>query len=218
MALSQQFAVNQALNDLAPTAGLMGVNGPPGTGKTTMLRDVLAGNVVERARRLAALPTVGAAFTTVTHNWTAKEGHPRRVRQLKPELTGFEMVVASANNAAVENVTNEIPATGAIADHWHGSADYFGAIATEVLLATTPGGTANSDEAPTAWGLVAARLGNKRNRSTFWLRLLVRPRRPKDQGAGTGRHSKNADPTAAMAQRHRRSTDMGRRMSVVPTG
>lgn len=179
LALSQQFAVNQALNDLAPTAGLMGVNGPPGTGKTTMLRDVLAGNVVERARRLAALPTVGAAFTTDIHHWTAKEGHPRRVRQLRSELTGFEMVVASANNAAVENVTNEIPATAAIASRWQGSADYFGAIATEVLLATTTGGTANSDATATAWGLVAARLGNKRNRSTFRSAFWFDPVDPK---------------------------------------
>lgn len=179
LALSQQFAVNQALVDLAPTTGLMGVNGPPGTGKTTMLRDVLAGNVVERARRLAALPSFGAAFTTVTHNWTAKEGHPRRVRQLIPELTGFEMVVASANNAAVENVTTEIPAQSAISTPWRGSADYFGAIATEVLLATETGGTGDSEETPTAWGLVAARLGNKRNRSTFRSAFWFDPLDPK---------------------------------------
>ncbi|MGG7466582.1 DEAD/DEAH box helicase [Plantibacter sp. YIM 135347] len=176
LSLRQQFAVNQALTDLAPKHGLMGVNGPPGTGKTTMLRDILAGNVVERARRLAALVRPEDAFTATTHQWTAKDGHQRTVRGLRPELTGFEMVVASANNAAVENVTTEIPGQDAIDERWRDVADYFPDIAT-AILGSDRGGTSESagDEnaedddarARSAWGLVAARLGNKRNRSTF---------------------------------------------------
>lgn len=169
LALSQQFAVNRALVDFAPAAGLMGVNGPPGTGKTTMLRDILAGNVTERARRLAALATPGDAFTDVTHRWTDGAGYRRIVRQLSPELTGFEMVVASANNAAVENVTAEIPAEKAIAESWRGTADYFAGIATEVFRRQAGDDPASASGPPvTAWGLVAARLGRKQNRSAFY--------------------------------------------------
>jgi hypothetical protein len=167
LALSQQFAVNRALNDLAPTAGLMGVNGPPGTGKTTMLRDILAGNVVDRARRLAALARPEDAFTDSSpHRWDS-DGYPRIVRQLRPELTGFEMVVASANNAAVENVTTEIPAQKAIAEPWREKASYFAEIATKVLRATASDDQASAGVPPAAWGLVAARLGRKRNRAAF---------------------------------------------------
>lgn len=171
LALRQQFAVNQAMTDLSDTDGLIGVNGPPGTGKTTMLRDVLAGNVVERARRLASLVHPTDAFTKTTHQWTANDGYPRRVRQLREDLVGFEMVVASSNNAAVENVTAEIPARGAIAEQWRLGADYFADIATATLAASSrdeqrrthadPTGT------PSAWGLIAAKLGNKSNRGTF---------------------------------------------------
>ncbi|MGG7507505.1 AAA domain-containing protein [Plantibacter sp. YIM 135249] len=187
LSLRQQFAVNQALTDLASTNGLMGVNGPPGTGKTTMLRDILAGNVVERARRLAALARPEDAFTATTHRWTAKDGHPRKVRALRPELTGFEMVVASANNVAVENVTTEIPGQEAIDARWRDVADYFPDIATAILDSDRGDSSEGEDDEGAqdgarslgAWGLVAARLGNKRNRSAFHTEFWFDKKDPK---------------------------------------
>ncbi|CAM5720015.1 hypothetical protein SALBM311S_12176 [Streptomyces alboniger] len=155
LALSQQFAVNTIWRELAESSGLFAVNGPPGTGKTTMLRDCFAAVIVQRAQRLAALRMPSMAFVDKEpYRWQSGD-YTRTVTALKPEFTGFEMLVASANNGAVENISTEIPARAALDDLWCADADYFAEQATRLLKG-----------AP-AWGAVAARLGNKKNRMEF---------------------------------------------------
>ncbi|REF00026.1 AAA domain-containing protein [Thermomonospora umbrina] len=153
LALSQQFAVSTAMAELMDGAGLLAVNGPPGTGKTTMLRDLLAAIVVERASRLAELPSPAAAFAGQA-GWRTGN-HWRSVRSWQPRLTGFEVVVASANNGAVENVSLELPQRDAV----HMPADYFAAVADRVLR--------REGRPLQGWGTIAARLGNKKNRQEF---------------------------------------------------
>jgi hypothetical protein len=154
--VSQQFAVNQILGEFRNQADVFSVNGPPGTGKTTMLRDVLAGLVVERARVLAELDDPRDAFTGVLQEVQLGPRYKARVRGLRPALTGFEVVLATATNDAAENVTAEIPGVGAVA----GAADdalaagYFPELASHIL-----------DD--NAWGLIAAVLGNMSNRGDF---------------------------------------------------
>ncbi|OLZ44696.1 damage-inducible protein [Amycolatopsis coloradensis] len=187
LALNQQLAVSTAL-EMTGTSGIVGVNGPPGTGKTTMLRDLVAGLVVERARRLADLPEPGKAFTSERLSWRTQQR--KRVLSIwRPELTGFEMVVASANNGAVQNVTDEIPAADAIDEVWREVAagvDYFPEIATALLAPDKDSGQAD-DPGIEGWALVAARLGKKANRSrfvnTFWYHT---PEKPEEDGTWHG--------------------------------
>ncbi|MDH0611289.1 AAA domain-containing protein [Stutzerimonas stutzeri] len=158
LVFSQQVAVN-ALFGEAPREGLFSVNGPPGTGKTTLLKDIIANIVVERAKVLAALDKPERAFKPAENWQIARNG---KVIHLKAypfidALLGFEIVVASANNGAVENVTREIPAHDAICSKtWDESAvDHFPELGAAV---------AQIDK---AWGLCAAPLGKMANRSAF---------------------------------------------------
>jgi hypothetical protein len=94
LAFSQQLAVNCIMREHGDgQPGAFAVNGPPGTGKTTMLRDVVAAVVVQRAIKLVNLPSpehpfAGEPMTWETPSWT------HLVCPLKPELTGDEIVVA----------------------------------------------------------------------------------------------------------------------------
>ena len=127
LALGQQLAVNEAIAMPRGGGNLFAVNGPPGTGKTTMLRDLIAGLVTERAERLAALTDPADAFLDDPDRWETTP-YRRVIHRLRPELTGFELVLASSNNGAVENVTLEIPSSEAVDRHWRELAegiDYF---------------------------------------------------------------------------------------------
>jgi hypothetical protein len=157
LALSQQFAINTILGTLEQQPGLFAVNGPPGTGKTTMLRELIAAVVVKRAIRLAELDKPGDAFRA-SYRWKSGN-HMRTIWGWDQMLTGFEIIVASFNNVPVENISKEIPGRDAIDCK---DASYYPELATTVR---------NSDKQSArniaAWGMVAACLGKKSNRITF---------------------------------------------------
>lgn len=158
----QQAAVNLAAHG-GDTTCLMPVNGPPGTGKTTLLRDLVASIVVERAKVMASFDDPSKAFTPSGPGSTVS-GLQTRPYCIDGKLRGFETFVVSSNNKAVENVSVELPSTRAV------TADlpelrYFKTVADNVARGLIAGGvgSAGSD----AWGLFAAVLGNAKNRYLF---------------------------------------------------
>lgn len=102
LSLMQQLAVNQITKG---DKKISSVNGPPGTGKTTLLKDVFAHFVVERGKELAKLDNPSNAFEKKKlHETDEKDAY-----LLKEAITKFKMVVASSNNGAVENISKDLP-------------------------------------------------------------------------------------------------------------
>ncbi|WP_139247236.1 DEAD/DEAH box helicase [Hyphomicrobium sp. NDB2Meth4] len=151
LVLLQQAAVNLAMRDLK-TDGILAVNGPPGTGKTTLLRDIVASVICARAEVMADYGDPADAFTNSGQRLSAGSAW-LHLYKLDPRLKGFEMLIASSNNKAVENVSAELPGSDAVAADASGLR-YFKTLSDGLLEEET-------------WGLVAAVLGNAKNRSAF---------------------------------------------------
>ncbi|WP_343095193.1 DEAD/DEAH box helicase [Blautia producta] len=94
---------------------IFSVNGPPGTGKTTLLKEIIAGNVVERANLLIQHQDPDDAF--IQRCFQDGDKMHRGYSQYcwgyydfaDERLKDYGMLVASCNNAAVENITKELP-------------------------------------------------------------------------------------------------------------
>ena len=80
------------------------VNGPPGTGKTTLLKDIFADLIVRAAKEIVDLEskTIKGEVTYF------KQG---KVGKLPDNISENNIVVASSNNGAVQNIVNELPLT-----------------------------------------------------------------------------------------------------------
>ena len=95
---------------------VVAVNGPPGTGKTTLLKDLIAHHFVQRTRQLLKL--------SEEKNWCSD---PRVVET----IMAHSMVVASSNNKAVENISKELPGLTKIFEDYREQCQHFRSVANE---------------------------------------------------------------------------------------
>lgn len=147
---AQQAALNITLAGLRLSSGLLGINGPPGTGKTTLLREVIANVVVSRAERLLKVD-VERLFATDRHPIIDALGY----YPINRAVAGNDgIVVSSNNNTAIENISRELPVLKSIHRETFAEADYFSAQSTALY-------------GEPCWGMLSATLGKAENWSAF---------------------------------------------------
>lgn len=173
LVMLQQAAVNAARSELVNNSGMIGVNGPPGTGKTTLLRDIVAGCVLDRASAMVQFERPVDAFSTTGQKIGVGGNAFFHFYRLDQRLRGHEIVIASSNNKAVQNVSEELPLlkNNGRSDEISYLRSISNLIATPTQFGVEEDGSTDLSQKST-WGLIAAVLGNSGNRSafqqTFW--------------------------------------------------
>lgn len=177
MSLMQQLCINQSFHT-ATRKAIIATNGPPGTGKTTLLKDIIAENIVQRAWVLSGFSSVKACFSE--RKKLVINDDCVTINLLKPELTGFEMLVVSSNNTAVENITRELPLKSSLAGEFREPCGYLRPVAAKLSANHYKQKVVPVQPSLQPWGLIAVTLGNSSNCDEFIQKFFFSPDREEE--------------------------------------
>ena len=154
--LMQAAAINICTSkDYSPN--IFSVNGPPGTGKTTLLKEIIADTIVKKAKIIADLNSTDLEImkTNTTNSYY------RNYYKIPDELKKLGIIVSSNNNSAVENISKDLPKAEDVLSK-DTLTNLFDINEHENIYFTKDSENIFGDN-PRTWGLISAPYGKKPN-------------------------------------------------------
>ena len=136
---------------------IFSVNGPPGTGKTTLLKEIIADTIVKKAKIIADLNSTD--LENIKTNTTIS--YYCNYYKIPDELKKLGIIVSSNNNSAVENISKDLPKAEDVLSK-DTLTNLFDINEHENIYFTKDSENIFGDN-PRTWGLISAPYGKKPN-------------------------------------------------------